>query len=165
MPDTKEHQAVESHRLLPPHGRIHCSTCFRSEVEWGRSLIEANGWILENNPMAWGSRCPRFLVLGFSKGVRQCADLLAASHDDVPYRGFRGKLTEVLHTLRLLDSDDTVDAHIRADEPDWAFGSVVRCSVAKVDPLTGRAAKSGDVIGASDEGKGPNRALEKGTHS
>src|SRR5262249_14280893 len=135
--------------LLPPHGRIACDHCFKEPVQWGRSSREVEGWLLENNPLAWGARNPRYLLLGFSKGTRQCADLLLRPINEIPYAGFRPRLTDALRTLGLLPAGDTIDAHIRPDEPDWAFGSVVRCSVAKFDPVASKYLKSGDVIAAS----------------
>lgn len=134
---------------LPPHGRISCSTCFSGQAEWGRTSREEGGWILENNPCAWGSIDPRYLVLGFSKGTRQCKDLLAQRHEDIPAAGFRPKLTSALRVLGLMSPDEKVEDHFRADEVDWAFGSVVRCSIAKINPGTGKPEKSGNVIAES----------------
>jgi hypothetical protein len=135
--------------LLPAHGRIACSACFRENAEWGHSTREGDGWLLENNPCAWGSRDPKVLMLGFSKGTRQCANLLTRNHDDIPFSGFRPKLTQAMKLLGLLAPGDNIDAHIRPDELDWAFGSIVRCSVAKKNSELGKYEKSGDVIGSS----------------
>ena len=130
--------------LLPPHGRIPCTACFGGQATWGRSVaISDDGWTLDNNPCAWGSRDPRYLLLGFSKGVRQTAGISSRPHDGIPYDGFRPRLTDGLRMLGLLTPTDTIDAHIRADEPDWGFGSFVRCTLAK----DGR--KSGSIIPAS----------------
>lgn len=129
---------------LPPHGRIACATCFGGCADWGRSITASeDGWTLENNPCAWGSRNPRFMVLGFSKGERQSKDILAKRHDDIPFAGFRDRVAGGLRRLGLLDERRDLDDLIRADEPDWAFGSLVRCSAAE----NGR--KSGRIIGAS----------------
>lgn len=147
MPDQKV--AVAERRLFPAHGRIECSDCFAGPTEWGRSSREDDGWLLENNPIAWGTRNPRTLLLGFSKGTRQCADLLNRPIESIPFAGFRPRLTQAMQVLGLLRLDDSIDAHIRADEPDWGFGSIVRCSVAKLDATSGRYLKSGDVIASS----------------
>jgi hypothetical protein len=116
--------------LLPAHGRIPCTACFGGQATWGKSVATSDdGWTLDNNPCAWGSRNPKYLLLGFSKGVRQTVGIATRPHDSIPYDGFRPRLTEGLKMLGLLAPTDTVDAHIRADEPDWGFGSFVRCTL------------------------------------
>jgi hypothetical protein len=134
---------------LPKHGRISCERCFNGQAEWGRSIIEEGGWRLLNNPMAWGAQDPKYLVLGFSKGSRQADLVLTAPHDEVPYVGFRDTLTAQLRLLGLMSPEDTVDQRIRECEADWAFGSVVRCTVEKQDPLTGKFEKAGNVVAES----------------
>lgn len=139
---------MQTENLLPPHGRMTCAACFDGQATWGISVAPSDdGWTLDNNPCAWGARNPRFLLLGFSKGERQSAGILTRPHNEVPYAGFRPRLTAGLQKLGLLDPADTVDAHIRSDEPDWAFGSVVRCALAKA----GR--KSGTIIPSSTHAK------------
>src|SRR5689334_11404637 len=48
--------------LLPAHGRISCGACFKTPGAWGRTSRDEDGWLLENNPLAWGSRDPLTLV-------------------------------------------------------------------------------------------------------
>lgn len=130
--------------LLPVHGRISCSACFDGQAIWGKSIASSDdGWTLENNPCAWGNANPRYLLLGFSKGGRQTANILSRAHDKIPYAGFRTRLTEGMRILGLLAPDDTIDIHIRVDEPDWAFGSLVRCGLAQ------HGKKSGTIIPSS----------------
>ncbi|MEK4031516.1 hypothetical protein WOA01_00145 [Methylocystis sp. IM2] len=83
------------------------------------------------------------MLLGFSKGERQSAGILSKRHNDIPYAGFRERLTGGLQKLGLLGPTDTIDSHIREDEPDWAFGSLVRCTLAK------GGKKSGTIIPSS----------------
>lgn len=137
------------HSLLPPHGRVECSACFGGTATWRQSTLEMDGWLLGSNPMVWGAQNPRFLVLGFSKGVRQCTGFMASQHDDVAFCGFRDELTQVFQVLSLIENVDSVDAHLRADDPDLAFGSVLRCSVARIDSAIEKPFKSWDVIAAS----------------
>ncbi|MER9507207.1 hypothetical protein [Mesorhizobium sp. M0579] len=135
--------------LLPPHGRMKCEACFSNGAEWGTTSISAaDGWTLDNNPCAWGARNPRFLILGFSKGERQSRGILGKRHDGIPYAGFRPRLTKGLQTLGLLAEGDTIDAHIRPNEPDWAFGSVVRCTLAE------NGKKSGTIISSAATASG-----------
>lgn len=135
---------MQTQALMPPHGRILCTACFDGNAIWGKSRISSDeGWTLDNNPCAWGAQNPRFLLLGFSKGERQSVGILTRQHDDIPYAGFRPRLTAGLQKLGLLTPMDTIEAHIRGDEPDWAFGSVVRCALAK------GGKKSGTIIPSS----------------
>ncbi len=131
---------------LPLHGRMACTACFDGNARWGRSTVSSgDGWTMENNPCAWGSRNPRNLLLGFSKGARQTNKILTMKHNEIPYKGFRPKLTDGLRILGLLAPYDTIDAHIRDDDPDWAFGSLVRCGLAK------DGKKSGTIIPSSNK--------------
>jgi len=140
--------AMHTGSLLPPHGRMRCTACFNPQAMWGKSTLSSDdGWTLDNNPCAWGAQNPRFLLLGFSKGERQSVGILTRSHDEIPYAGFRPRLTGGLQKLGLLDPMDTIDAHIRSDEKDWAFGSVVRCALAK------GGKKSGTIIPSSVHAK------------
>ena len=130
--------------LMPPHGRISCRVCFKKHAVWGRSVASSlDGWTLENNPCAWGGRDPRNLLLGFSKGGRQTSNILSRSHEEIPYAGFRKKITAGMHILGLLPSNDTIDAHIYAGDTEWAFGSLVRCGLAK------NGKQSGNIIPSS----------------
>jgi len=128
--------------MIPEHGKINCSECFSDKKLWGENTLITNdgNWCLENNPCAWGSQNPRVLVLGFSKGNKQSIN----SHniDNVPYSGFRDRLTEALRVTGLLSNTESVSDKISADERDFAFGSLIRCSISKKDNKTGKFEKS-----------------------
>jgi hypothetical protein len=96
--------------------------------------------------MSWGSRTPCFLVLGVSKGTTQCEALNTKPHDRVPFDGFRPKLTAALQLLGLLTNEETIEDKIHMDEPDWAFGSMVRCALGLVDAEDGTISRSGTVV-------------------
>ncbi|MGY3531174.1 hypothetical protein [Bradyrhizobium sp. USDA 4452] len=132
---------------LPSHGRISCTRCFPSGATWGATSIERNGWILENNPLSWGSNNPRYLVLGFSKGTRQCNLLQSAQHEQIPFAGFRQNVTAIVRKLGLLGPHEQIEDRIHDKEQDFGFGSLIRCSVAHLDPVTSKPLKSGDIIG------------------
>lgn len=133
---------------LPTHGRIACARCFAGRADWGRSAIEENGWILENNPMAWGSSDPEILVLGFSKGVRQSGLNLSMPFEEIAFAGMRGRLAECLASLGLLPTDRPFDHLFRASEPAFAFGSLIRCSVSHLPAGSDKPSKSGEIIKA-----------------
>jgi hypothetical protein len=134
--------------MLPPHGRIPCDICFAQ----GKTVKKTpDGWRLENNPCGWGSRNPRVLVLGFSKGTNQTARIADLPHDGdafqgIAFKGMRHNVTTILHKLGVLGPKECVDGRINADERELAFGSLIRCSIAKYDPDTRRFLKSGDII-------------------
>lgn len=134
---------------LPQHGRIACSTCFGGDATWGVTSLERDGWRLTNNPMAWGGQKPRVLVLGFSKGGNQNDDILNRPHDDVAFRGGRREVTRILSTLGLVPEWRTVDELIADKHSEIAFGSLVRCSVSKLDRRSGTWVMSGrDIMGS-----------------
>lgn len=120
---------------LPKHGRIACGRCFGgNSVDWGHTSYEpGDGWSVINNPMAWGSRTPSILVLGFSKGGNQNDEILERHHNEVAFRGGRANLSKILETLGLKPSHRTIDQLIAEPQGDFAFGSLVRCSVKKRD--------------------------------
>ncbi len=52
--------------MLPAHGKIECRVCYQDSKE--KAIEPALRWRMDNNPGAWGSSNPEYLVLGFSKG-------------------------------------------------------------------------------------------------
>jgi hypothetical protein len=83
------------------------------------------------------------VVLGFSRGSRQSKPL---PYDDRPFKGIRGPLTKIMQSLGLLGADDHVGKHIKADERDFHFASLFRCSVSMFDPKKNDYSKSGGGI-------------------
>lgn len=130
------------------HGQIDCAVCFPPGTAWGAATAD-DGWQLERNPCAWGSRNAVVVVLGFSKGRNQSITAAGGpAFDAIAFRAMRGNLTRILARLGVLGSGDEIDRHIYAAERDLAFGSLIRCSISKHDVATGRYVKSGDVIHA-----------------
>lgn len=119
--------------LLPKHGRLDCSKCFdnSSPILWGQSETSNGEWAIANNPMAWGSQTPKYLVLGFSKGGNQNKSILTRPHDDVAFAGGRRNLAIILETLGIKDPTVPIDHFIADKDGDFAFGSFIRCSVKK----------------------------------
>jgi hypothetical protein len=149
---------------LPGHGREACTGCFDGNAKWGESTYDEDGWRLIYNPMSWGSTNPKTLILGFSKGSRQANDVRSLPHDQVAYRGFRPRLSQALQVLGLLPPGQDIDAEIHGGSKDWAFGSLVRCTIEKKDCSTGKFLKSGDVIAASSQRTGldwTSRCIER----
>lgn len=117
---------------FPSHGRLDCSACFRS----GESTSSPHPkWNIRNDPGAWGSATPKILILGFSKGATQTNIYASGDFDKVAFGGkeTRTNLTNILRRVRLLDGARTSDNLISATEQEFAFGSLVRCSAARLD--------------------------------
>ena len=69
---------------LPEHGKIQCRRCFPD-----KAIAHTDGlWRITNDPGAWGSRNPRYLVLGFSKGFTQADAYANGPFDAVPLPNF-----------------------------------------------------------------------------
>ncbi|MBL0404436.1 hypothetical protein JKG68_10695 [Microvirga aerilata] len=99
-----------------------------------------------NDPGAWGSATPRVLILGFSKGFTQAGAYRTSRFEDVPFKNMRTRLTESLRLLGVLGSAEEVDDRMVASETDFAFGSLVRCSLARQNEGTGRLECTGPIM-------------------
>ena len=86
-----------------------------------------------NDPGAWGSDRPEFLVLGFSKGATQAGIYQQGKFEDIAFAGMRSRLTQALRAMEVLSGDETSDQKISAPDSNVAFGSLIRCSVSRRD--------------------------------
>lgn len=132
--------------MIPPHGRINCSKCFNTECEWDKNNIEAEGYMLENNPCAWGSSNPQILILGFSKGYNQTRNILESNLNDIPFRKMRNRLDSALKRVGVLKEFESVNQKINESETEFAFGSLIRCSISKFNPKKNKYEKTGNNI-------------------
>lgn len=129
------------HARLPDHGHIACRRCFSSEE--ATQLI--GKWQMVNDPGAWGSATPKILILGFSKGFTQANAYRSSRFEDIPFKDMRTRLTEELRLLGVLRPAEIVDTKMVADERNLAFGSLVRCSLARLNNK-GRLECTGQVM-------------------
>jgi len=127
----------------PTHGPLTCTRCFNND----RKLIEANGWRLVNDPGLWGSSDPSVLILGQSKGNTQIRKMSENDFDAVAFAGIRDRLARILARISLNLDAENLDQHFSKDEKDFAFASVLRCSLS--DP-TGKTSGS-PVMHAMDD--------------
>lgn len=118
--------------MQPKHGKIECRLCF--------SATDANvrkpntNWKIVNDPGAWGGGTnPDYLVLGFSKGATQAGIYESGRFEDVAFAGMRSRLTEALRAMGALSGQETSDAKISDPNSNIAFGSLIRCSVSRID--------------------------------
>jgi len=121
--------------MLPKHGKIECRSCFADSS----AVCEPHpDWRMVNDPGAWGSERPRYLVLGFSKGATQAGIYRNGRFEEIAFAGMRARLTSALQAMNVLDDSDTVDRLIADPSGEFAFGSLVRCSVSRLDDKASR---------------------------
>ncbi len=130
------------HASLPAHGPIACRRCFTDAAP----QMDLGPWRVVNDPGAWGSASPEILVLGFSKGFTQAALARSGRFEDIPFAKMRPRLTEVLRVLGVLGPAETVDGRMVASERRLAFGSLVRCSLSRVNEKTGKRECTGPIM-------------------
>jgi len=116
---------------LPPHGRIPCRKCFST----AREVEEIASWRVVNDPGAWGSDHASILVLGFSKGFTQASAYQSDAFEAIPFKGtvMRSRLTAALRRIGALSQIESVSEKFLASERDFAFGSLVRCSLSRLN--------------------------------
>lgn len=117
--------------MLPEHGKINCRACFADSE--GNQRKPHQDWWMINDPGAWGSSTPDCLVLGFSKGATQAGIYETGRFEDVAFAGMRPRLTQALQKIGLLGENETSDQKISSPESNIAFGSLIRCSVSRMD--------------------------------
>jgi hypothetical protein len=141
--------------LLPVHGHIVCRKCWSAHEGENEFLSEDKRFKLVNDPAAWGSRNPKILVVGITKGNTQSDAMTHCDFDNIAYKGFRPRLTAVLHSVGLARDVNSVSDLIKKEESAYAWGSVVRCSLTGFDkekekekPKDPYSSKSGLVLPA-----------------
>lgn len=128
--------------LLPTHGLITCSNCLPK----GSQEHTVDNWRICNDPGAWGSRNPKILVLGFSKGFTQANAILSKPFNNVAFAGMRTRLHDTLVCIGLLVEDCQIDDLFLETESDFAFGSLVRCSLSRLNEKDRKWVATGPVI-------------------
>lgn len=141
---TKTEREEKLNNFLPTHGFIGCRSCYSGQGN-SHEFSNADGskWKIEQPNAAWGSANPKVLVLGFSRGGNQSKP--GISFDEIAFKGMRTQLAKILSSLRLLRGE-AIDERIRASERDFAFGSLIRCSVSQWEDSTASYSKSGNSI-------------------
>lgn len=122
---------MNSRMTFPVHGRMDCRVCFEGAQAEHKPHPK---WRMRNDPGAWGSENPEVLVLGFSKGSTQANIYANGRFEDVAFAGMRPRLTRTLQHFKLLGEGQTADSAIANPSGRFAFGSLIRCSVARLDP-------------------------------
>jgi hypothetical protein len=114
------------------HGRMTCDRCWKNVAV---NAQEAGPFRLVRDPGRWGSSTPSTLVLGVSKGNTQSNAFATGNFDAAAFMGIRHRLLQVLQTVGLLQDETAADFEQRfcKDELEYAFASVVRCSLTGMD--------------------------------
>ena len=115
-----------------PHGPMTCDRCWTGVTTRDQ---EAGPFRLVRDPGHWGSESPSVLVLGVSKGNTQSDAFAKDCFEDVAFKQIRHRLLEVLQTVGLLRGETLAQFERRflAEEREYAFASVVRCSLTGMD--------------------------------
>jgi hypothetical protein len=109
-----------------------CDRCWKGVAE---PVQDAGPFRLVRDPGHWGSPNPSTLVLGISKGNTQSNALVTGHFNDVAFKGIRHRLLAALQRVGLLlgETPADFDRRFTATELDYAFASVVRCSLTEMD--------------------------------
>jgi hypothetical protein len=108
-------------------------------VEFDRTKRETGNWRITANPLIWGNSTPEIIVLGFSKGPTQAGALASSAHDEIAYKGSRGKVGTILNRIGLIncapgpDLGHEVNRLIADQNGRFHFGSLIRCTVERND--------------------------------
>jgi hypothetical protein len=121
--------SLERRVLLPAHGPIVCRKCWPTNHVGNEFTTSDQRIRIVNDPGAWGSQDPAILVLGISKGFTQAREFADGEFDSVPFKNCRPRLRDVLAAVGLMNSDADIDNCMTSSEMDFAWGSVVRCSL------------------------------------
>lgn len=114
------------------HGSMTCDRCWKNVAG---NVQESGSSRLVRDPGHWGSANPSTLVLGISKGNTQSSAFANGNFDDVAFKGMRDRLLRVLQCGGLLagETASQFENRFRRNELEYAFASVVRCSLTGLD--------------------------------
>ena len=113
------------------HGAMECRRCWKAA-----EMMQCVGnFKLVHDPGHWGARTPKTLVLGVSKGNTQSSAYAQGDFDEVGFKGNRRRLLEILQSIGLLSHEGITQFERRftASESEFAFASIVRCSLTGFD--------------------------------
>lgn len=117
------------------HGRIDCNVCWDCKSD---SIQEVGNFRLVRDPGYWGASSPSTLVLGISKGNTQSRAFANQPFDTIAFKGMRPRLLQALQSVGLLKCETVTNFERRftSVESEFAFASLVRCSLTGLNPKT-----------------------------
>ncbi len=137
---------------MPLHGPLACTRCWSNRTE---RVQECGTFRLVRDPGHWGAADPHTLVLGISKGNTQSQAFSSERFENVGFKGIRDRMLQSFQAVGLLhdESAKRFDQRFSADERDFAFASVVRCSITGMHKTKGiHTADSPNVVPAFKRG-------------
>lgn len=145
---------------LASHGLSSCRRCWTGA---SGDTQERGLFRLVRDAGHWGSSDPDALVLGISKGNTQSLALRVGPFEDVAFKGIRHRILSVFQSVGLLPNEtpNAFEKRFLATEGDFAFASVVRCSLTGMDRKKRcHTADSPNVIAAFKAGSDGSRFVE-----
>lgn len=115
---------------------MNCSRCWSGI---SATMQDCGPFRLIRDPGHWGASDPHTLVLGISKGNTQSTAFSSGPFERVAFKGMRHRVLEVLQAVGLLPNETAQEFERRFEpsERDFAFASVVRCSLTGMDRKKG----------------------------
>jgi hypothetical protein len=112
-----------------------CRRCWASDND----IQQKGNFKLVHDPGHWGATEPATLVLGISKGNTQSRAYAAGPFEYVAFKGIRHRILEIFQSVGLLmnEGPSQFERRFTALESDFAFASVVRCSLTGMDRKKG----------------------------
>lgn len=142
------------------HGPVNCSRCWSDS---SAKVQECGAFRLVRDPGHWGATDPHTLVLGISKGNTQSKAFANEHFDGVAFKKMRPRMLEGLQAVGVLGDDNAsrFDRRFSTSETDFAFASVVRCSITGWNEKKGlHTAESPCVVPAFKEGSAGYKFVE-----
>ena len=113
------------------HGPLDCKRCWNTDSD----IQELGDFKLVRDPGHWGASNPVILVLGISKGNTQSRAYATGPFEQVAFKDIRHRILQIFQSVGLL-LDETpfhFQRRFTSGERDFAFASVVRCSLTGMD--------------------------------
>jgi hypothetical protein len=113
------------------HGPMACRRCWTSDAK----VQHAGNFKLIHDPGHWGAADPETIVLGISKGNTQTTAYASGPFGEVAFKGIRHRILEIFQAVGLLAGETPAqfEKRFKSTEKDFAFASVVRCSLTGID--------------------------------
>ncbi len=117
------------------HGPMMCRRCWASDGD----TQQIGKFKLVHDPGHWGASEPATLVLGISKGNTQSRAYAVGPFEQVAFKGIRHRILEIFQSVGLLPNEvaSQFETRFTSVESDFAFASVVRCSLTGMDRKKG----------------------------
>jgi hypothetical protein len=112
-----------------------CRRCWPSDGD----TQQKGDFRLIYDPGHWGASDPATLVLGISKGNTQSRAYTTGPFEQVAFKGIRHRILQIFQSVGVLldEGPSQFERRFTSAETDFAFASVVRCSLTGMDRKKG----------------------------